>query len=45
MIKLLSSLSMKVHKGIDKVRDACTNVEEVDELVIKVKVKSIRHIL
>lgn len=44
MIELLLSLSVKVNEGVDEVRDACTNVEEVHELVVKVKVKEVRHL-
>jgi len=41
---LLLSLSMKVDKCVNKVGDTSTNVEEIDKLVVKVKVKEVRHL-
>ena len=41
MMKLLSSFPMEIHEGIYEVRDASTNVEKVDYLIVKVEVKQV----
>jgi hypothetical protein len=45
VVKLLLSLSMQVHEGVNEVWNAGTDVEEVNELVVKVKVENVRHVL
>ena len=45
LIKLLSSFSVQIDEGINEIGNASTNVEKVNKLVIKIKVKIVGHIL
>jgi hypothetical protein len=43
--KLLSSLSMQIQEGIQKVRDARTNIEKVYDPIVKVEVQIVWHFI
>jgi hypothetical protein len=43
LIKLFCALSVKVDEGVDEVGNTCTDVEEVDQLVIEIEVERVWH--
>jgi hypothetical protein len=45
LLKLLSTLSVKVNERIYKVRDASTDVEEVHNLIFEFEVHQIWHVI
>lgn len=43
LVQLLLSLSMQVHKCVKEIRNTCTNIEEINKLVVEIKVKEVWH--
>ena len=41
--KLFFAFIMQIHKSIKEVGNASTNVEEVDDSVVKVEIQTVRH--
>ncbi len=44
LAQLLVSLSVQVDESVDKVGDACTDVNEVDNDVFKIEVQRVGHV-
>ena len=45
MPKLLSALAVQVDESVEKIWNARTDIEEVDQFIIEIKVQNVGHVI